>query len=58
MAKVKIERMLNLGAAYTPEMGAGGKPEPTWATLREQGARRKRSATTRSSRSKCNTTRT
>ncbi len=36
MAKIKIERMLNLGAAYTPEMGAGGKPEPTWATLREQ----------------------
>ncbi len=36
MAKIKIERMLNLGAAYAPEMGAGGKPEPTWATLREQ----------------------
>jgi probable F420-dependent oxidoreductase len=36
MAKIKIERMLNLGAAYTPEMGAGGKPEPSWTTLREQ----------------------
>jgi probable F420-dependent oxidoreductase len=36
MAKIKIERTLNLGAAYTPEMGAGGKPEPTWSTLREQ----------------------
>ena len=36
MAKIKVERTLNLGAAYTPEMGAGGKPEPTWSTLREQ----------------------
>ena len=36
MAKIKIERMLNLGAAYTPEMGAGGKPEPSWVTLGEQ----------------------
>src|SRR5271157_1443182 len=36
MAKIKIERMLNLGAAYTPEMGAGRKPEPSWSTLREQ----------------------
>src|SRR3984893_18978012 len=36
MAKIKIERMLNLGAAYTPETGAGGKPEPSWATLGEQ----------------------
>jgi probable F420-dependent oxidoreductase len=36
MAKIKVERMLNLGAAYTPEMGAGGKPEPSWATLPEQ----------------------
>jgi probable F420-dependent oxidoreductase len=34
--KMKIERMLNLGAAYTPEMGAGGKPEPTWSALGEQ----------------------
>src|SRR5262249_8893379 len=42
MARIKIERMLNLGAAYTPEMGAGGKPEPDWTTLgaqvREAGA--------------------
>jgi probable F420-dependent oxidoreductase len=36
MAKIKIERMLNLGAAYTPEMGAGGKPGPTWSALGEQ----------------------
>jgi probable F420-dependent oxidoreductase len=36
MAKIKIERMLNLGVAYTPEMGAGGKPEPAWTTLGEQ----------------------
>jgi probable F420-dependent oxidoreductase len=36
MATIKIERMLNLGAACTPEMGTGGKPEPTWATLGEQ----------------------
>jgi probable F420-dependent oxidoreductase len=36
MAKIKIERMLNLGAAYTPEMGAGGKPEPSWSALGEQ----------------------
>jgi len=36
MATIKIERMLNLGVAYTPEMGAGGRPEPAWTTLREQ----------------------
>ena len=37
MATIKIERGLNLGAAYTPEMQQGGKkPEPTWTTLREQ----------------------
>ncbi len=36
MAAKKIERMLNLGAAYTPEMGGGGRPEPSWAALREQ----------------------
>jgi len=36
VAQIKIERMLNLGAPYTPEMGAGGTPEPTWSTLREQ----------------------
>lgn len=36
MAKIKIERMLNFGAPYTPEMGAGGKPEPSWAGLRDQ----------------------
>ena len=42
MARIKVEQMLNLGAAYTPEMGAGGKPEPDWTTLgaqvREAGA--------------------
>ena len=36
MAKIKIERMLNLGAPYTPEMGAGGKAEPSWSGLGEQ----------------------
>lgn len=37
MATIKIERGLNLGAAYTPEMQQGGKkPEPTWTTLRDQ----------------------
>jgi probable F420-dependent oxidoreductase len=36
MATIKIERLLNLGAAYSPEMSAGGKAEPTWSTLREQ----------------------
>src|SRR6201993_2844272 len=36
MATIKTERVLNPGAAYPPEMGAGGKPEPTWATLCEQ----------------------
>jgi probable F420-dependent oxidoreductase len=42
MAKIKVERMLNLGAAYAPEMGAGDKPEPAWSALgaqvREAGA--------------------
>ncbi|HXW85521.1 MAG TPA: TIGR03617 family F420-dependent LLM class oxidoreductase [Candidatus Binataceae bacterium] len=37
MAKIKIERGLHLGAAYTPEMQQGDKrPEPTWSGLREQ----------------------
>lgn len=37
MARIKIERGLNLGAPYTPEMQLGGKPpEPTWATLGAQ----------------------
>jgi probable F420-dependent oxidoreductase len=37
MATIKIERGLNLGSAYTPEMQQGGKrPEPTWNTLRDQ----------------------
>jgi probable F420-dependent oxidoreductase len=37
MAKIKVERGLNLGTPYTPEMQEGGKrPEPTWSTIREQ----------------------
>ncbi|HEY6417898.1 MAG TPA: TIGR03617 family F420-dependent LLM class oxidoreductase [Candidatus Binataceae bacterium] len=37
MARIKIERALHLGAAYTPDMQQGGKrPEPTWSTLRDQ----------------------
>ena len=39
MARIKIERLLNLGAPYTPEMQQGGKrPEPTWTTLASQVA--------------------
>src|SRR2546426_2349881 len=35
--KVKIERTLNFGLPYTPEMETGGKrPEPTWAGIRDQ----------------------
>jgi alkanesulfonate monooxygenase SsuD/methylene tetrahydromethanopterin reductase-like flavin-dependent oxidoreductase (luciferase family) len=37
MARIKLERGLNLGVAYTPEMQQGGtRPEPTWTTLSEQ----------------------
>ncbi|HUA32772.1 MAG TPA: TIGR03617 family F420-dependent LLM class oxidoreductase [Candidatus Binataceae bacterium] len=37
MAQVKIERGLNFGTPYTPEMQEGGKrPEPTWSTIRDQ----------------------
>jgi probable F420-dependent oxidoreductase len=37
MAKIKIERALNLGVPYTPDMQQPGKrPEPTWSTLRDQ----------------------
>jgi probable F420-dependent oxidoreductase len=37
MAKIKIERALNLGAPYTPDMQQPGKrAEPTWSTLRDQ----------------------
>jgi probable F420-dependent oxidoreductase len=37
MAQLKIERGLNWGAPYTPDMQEGGKrPEPTWSTMREQ----------------------
>ena len=37
MARIKIERGLNLGAAYTPEMQQGGKrPEPSWTSLGAQ----------------------
>jgi probable F420-dependent oxidoreductase len=37
MMTIKLERLLNLGVAYTPEMQLGGKKaEPTWTTLRDQ----------------------
>ncbi len=37
MAKIKVERGLNLGMAYTPDMQDGSKrPEPTWSTIRDQ----------------------
>jgi probable F420-dependent oxidoreductase len=37
MARIKLERGLNLGAAYTPEMQQGGtRPEPTWTTFGDQ----------------------
>src|SRR5260221_8018746 len=37
MATVKIERGLNLGMPYTPDMQDGGKrPEPTWSGIRDQ----------------------
>ena len=36
MATIKVERALNLGVPYTPDMQQGKKPEPTWTTLRDQ----------------------
>src|SRR5215813_13941550 len=37
MAKITVERGLNFGAAYTPEMQQEGKrPEPTWSTIPNQ----------------------
>src|SRR5258708_34599084 len=37
MAKIKVERGLNLGMPYAPDMQDGGKrPEPTWSTIRDQ----------------------
>ena len=37
MATTKIEKVLNWGVAYTPEMDKGGKrPQPRWDTLRDQ----------------------
>ncbi|HLI80230.1 MAG TPA: LLM class flavin-dependent oxidoreductase, partial [Candidatus Binataceae bacterium] len=36
MATIKVERGLNLGVAYTPDMQQGKKHEPTWSTLRDQ----------------------
>src|SRR5271163_2330911 len=37
MAKIKIERGLHLGMAYTPDMQDGTKrPEPTWSGIRDQ----------------------
>lgn len=36
MATIKVERALNLGVPYTPDMQQGKKSEPTWSTLRDQ----------------------
>ena len=37
MATTKVEKVLNWGVAYTPEMDKGGKrPQPRWDTLRDQ----------------------
>ncbi|HUY27801.1 MAG TPA: LLM class flavin-dependent oxidoreductase, partial [Candidatus Binataceae bacterium] len=37
MTKIKIERGLNFGAPYTPEMQqAGRRPEPAWDTIPAQ----------------------
>ena len=37
MTTTKIEKVLNWGVAYTPEMDKGGKrPQPRWDTLRDQ----------------------
>jgi probable F420-dependent oxidoreductase len=34
--QIKIERTLNFGVPYTPEMGTGAASQPTWSTLRDQ----------------------
>src|SRR5207244_11406078 len=31
-----VERVLNSGVAYSPEMQSGGKPRPRWDTMRNQ----------------------
>ncbi len=36
MAAFKVEKMLNWGVAYSPEMQTGGKPRPRWDTIRTQ----------------------
>jgi probable F420-dependent oxidoreductase len=36
MAGFKVEKMLNWGTAYSPEMQTGGKPRPQWNTMRAQ----------------------
>lgn len=37
MVAIKIEKVLNWGVAYTPEMDKGGqRPQPRWDTLRDQ----------------------
>src|SRR5690348_1117033 len=36
MAPFKVEKMLNWGAAYSPEMQTGGKSRPRWDTIRTQ----------------------
>jgi alkanesulfonate monooxygenase SsuD/methylene tetrahydromethanopterin reductase-like flavin-dependent oxidoreductase (luciferase family) len=36
MAAFKVEKILNWGVAYSPEMQTGGKPRPRWDTARAQ----------------------
>ena len=36
MALFKVEKMLNWGVAYSPEMQTGGKPRPRWDAMRAQ----------------------
>jgi probable F420-dependent oxidoreductase len=36
MAAFKVEKMLNWGTAYSPEMETGSKPRPNWNTMRLQ----------------------
>jgi probable F420-dependent oxidoreductase len=36
MSAFKVEKMLNLGVPYSPDMGLGAKPRPRWDTIRAQ----------------------
>src|SRR5262249_11944656 len=36
MAAFKVERMLNWGTAYSPEMATGANPRPRWDTIGAQ----------------------